>query len=103
MGTEIDRGSGVWSRANHDHCPTALIFCESQFLLQMQLEIWESCFILLIYFVFKSNSSTEKGGKCLLLSATAIYLFSTFSCVARILLREVAYLIDSLICPIMWR
>ena len=33
---------------NHDHCPIAFIFCESQCLLQMQLEIWDSCFILFI-------------------------------------------------------
>ena len=31
---------------NHDHCPIASIFCESQCLLQMQLKIWDSCFIL---------------------------------------------------------
>ena len=34
---------------NHDHCPIASIFSiESQCLLQMQLEIWDSCFILFI-------------------------------------------------------
>ena len=31
---------------NHDHCPIVSIFCESQGLFQMQLEIWDSCLIL---------------------------------------------------------
>ena len=39
--------------ANHNHCPIASIFCESQCLFNTQLEIWDSCFIFFICYRLK--------------------------------------------------
>ena len=50
--TDLLHGHSSYSdiETNHDHCPIASIFCESQCLLQMQLEIWDSCFILFRFY-----------------------------------------------------
>ena len=72
-------------------------------LLAERLNVYVTYLLLSsITLLGEPNTSTEMGGKCFYSFLLVSDLSLLCCCVARMLLRELAYLNDSLNCPIMW-